>query len=100
MSAKDYRFMRKEKDPIIDLMRTEAQRLGPLSMKTGAKKGEGVIGSLAEESGVSETTIRNWFFGDTRCPMRLTTRFVLEAMGISTRYVREDGTIIKHRAGI
>lgn len=90
--ARDYRFMRKEKDPIIDLMRTEAQRLGKL---VNAKKGEGVIGNLAAESGVSDSCIRAWFFGTTRCPQAITTRFVMEAMGIERIYKRSDGTIIK-----
>lgn len=90
--ARDYRFMRKEKDPIIDLMRTEAQRLGKL---VNAKKGEGVIGRLAAESGVSDSCIRAWFFGSTRCPQAITTRFVLEALGIKRTYHRADGTEIR-----
>lgn len=90
--AKDYRFMRKEKDPIIGLMMTEAQRLGKL---TSGKKGEGVIGRLAAESGVSDSCIRAWFLGDTRCPQAITTRFVMEALGIQRIYKRSDGTLIK-----
>lgn len=85
MAKQDYRFI--DKDPIIDMIRTEAQRHGPL-------KG-GQIERLAEESGVSSGTIRNWFFGETKRPQSLSTRFVLEALGVTIKYVREDGSTIR-----
>lgn len=95
--ARDYRHI--TKDPIIDLIRTEAQREG--FIKGGAHKiDDGQkrnIGVLAKDSGVSDSTIRNWFFGKTKRPQSLSTRFVLEALGVSIRYFRANGTQIKRK---
>jgi transcriptional regulator with XRE-family HTH domain len=88
MSRDDYRFI--DKDPVIDVIRTEAQRYGNL--------GHDQLSKLAYESGVSISTLHNWFNGDTRRPQSLSTRFVLEALGVSIKYVREDGTSIRQPA--
>lgn len=85
--ARDYRFLLTEKDPIIDLLRTEVQT------EFGSLKHE-VLAKISYESGVSEGTLREWFFGSTRYPRRLTTRFVMEAIGITIQYIRRDGTQI------
>lgn len=86
MSNNDYRFI--DKDPVIDVIRTEAQRYGNLGHEQLAK--------LSLESGVSVSTIHNWFFGETRRPQSLSTRFVLEALGVSIQYVRDaDGRNIR-----
>lgn len=98
MAAKrDYRQV--TKDPIIDLIRGEAQREG--FVKGGAyKKIEDEnekrnISVLARDAGVSDTTLRNWFGGQTRRPQGFTSRLVLEALGVTTRFQRRDGTFIK-----
>lgn len=80
----DYRFI--DKDPIIDVIRTAIQA-------TGAK-----IRQLSNNSGVAEITIRNWLEGDTRRPQRLTSEFVLRALGVETTYVWQDsGTQLGNR---
>ena len=84
-SKSDYRFI--EKDPIIDVIRTEAQRGGDLKQKHLEK--------IAYDSGVSVSTLRHWFFGNTQRPQRLSTRFVLDAIGVRVRYYRRDGSQIK-----
>lgn len=80
MSNNDYRFI--DKDPVIDVIRTEAQRYGNLSRQQLAK--------LGLKSGVSVSTLDNWFNGDTRRPQSLSTRFVLEALGVKIIYRRES----------
>lgn len=73
---------------MIDLSRSEAQRMyGNL--------GPEAIERIADESGVSVQTLRNWFFGDTRFPRNLTMRFVLEALDCKVQVVRGDGTIVR-----
>lgn len=81
----DYRFI--NKDPIIDVIRTAMQRKGNL--------GPEQIRRTAHGAGVHPGTIDNWLNGDTRRPMNLTTRFVLEALGVSIRYVDDSGIAIK-----
>lgn len=81
----DYRFI--DKDPVIDVIRTEAARYGNLGLQQLQK--------LSYESGVSVSTLRNWFEGATRKPLSISTRFVLEALGVKINYVREDGTTIR-----
>lgn len=87
--ADDYRFMREEKDSVIDLIRTEAQRVG------GQNLPPEFLDKLAYESGISVSTLKSWFFGDTRHPQHLTVKFVL--MALDCRYVvqRKDGTEVK-----
>lgn len=91
MAKRDYRHLLKEKDPIIDLMRTEAQRQG-----TKGDLSKGQIMALSRRSGVSDGAIRNWFFGDTLRPQSLSSRFVMAALGIDVRYYRSDGIEIGH----
>lgn len=85
MANNDYRFI--EKDPVIDVIRTEAQRYGNL--------GPEQLNKLAYDAGISPTTLRNWFSGDTKRPLSLTTRFVLEALDVKIQYVRGNGTTIR-----
>lgn len=88
MSKNDYRFV--DKDPVIDVIRSELQRFGNLTHAQLAK--------VSYESGVSISTIKGWLFGDTRRPWSLSTRFVLEAIGVKISYVREDGTNVRQPA--
>jgi hypothetical protein len=81
----DYRFI--DKDPVIDVIRTEAQRYGNLSHRQ--------LSQIAMDSGVSVSTLQNWFNGDTRRPQSLSTRFVLQALNVHIEYVRDDGTSIR-----
>src|SRR5215472_5903023 len=85
MSKDDYRFI--DKDPVIDVIRTEMQRFGTLNHNQ--------IARIAYGSGVSPSTIHNWLFGDVRRPQSLSTRFVLQELGVQIKYVREDGTTIR-----
>lgn len=85
MSTSDYRFI--TKDPIIDVIRTAMQRKGNL--------GPEQINRVAYEAGVHPGTIHNWLNGDTRRPMSITTRFVLEALGVSIRYIDDSDKPIK-----
>lgn len=84
--AQDYRFI--DKDPVIDVIRTEVQRQGNMS--------KGQLQRLSLDSGVSVQTLHNWFNGDTRRPLSLSTRFVLEALNVKVMYQRgEDQTFIR-----
>jgi len=53
------------------------------------------ITKLSYESGVSYGAIHEWLFGETRRPQSLSTRFVLQALGVSIKYERDDGTTIR-----
>lgn len=83
--ADDYRFI--DKDPIIDVIRTAMQRKGNLNPEQ--------INRVAYEAGIHPGTLHNWLNGDTRRPLSLTTRFVLEALGVSIKYIDEDDKPIK-----
>jgi len=85
MAKNDYRFI--DKDPVIDVIRSEMQRYGNLS--------HAQLQKVSYESGVSVSTIHSWLFGETRRPWSLSPRFVLEALGVQVKYVREDGTSIR-----
>lgn len=85
--ALDYR--RIDKDPIIDIIRSEAQH------NYGHNLSPEALGKISDKSGVSTQTLRNWFFGETQRPQNLTTRFVLEALDCKVQVVRSDGTVIK-----
>lgn len=65
-----YNFI--DKDPIIDQTRTVLQST------LGAEK---FIGRAARLSGVSNSTLRNWFEGDTRRPQYATVAAVLSSVG-------------------
>ena len=81
MSKNDYRFV--DKDPVIDVIRTAFQRKGNLSHEQILK--------VSYESGVSASAISGWLFGDVRRPWSLSTRFVLEALGVAIQYQFDDG---------
>jgi hypothetical protein len=86
--GRDYRFAVHEKDSIIDVIRTEIQlshgRITPA-----------ILRQISYDSGVTIHTLNEWLFGATRFPRALTTRFVLDAIGITIRYIRSDGSEIK-----
>lgn len=62
-------YMFQDKDPIIDMMRTLADDSSrPYS-------------DISNESGVSKTTLYNWFHGKTRRPQFCTIAAVAGALG-------------------
>ncbi len=65
-------YMFREKDPIIDALRTA------VSDSTLTNRG------VQEQSGVSATTIHNWFHGKTRRPQFATVAAVARACGKTT----------------
>lgn len=69
-------YMFKEKDPVIDRIRTivedEAIKQSNLSLI----------------SGVSSTTLHNWFEGETRRPQYATVAAVTTALGYVTEFVK------------
>jgi hypothetical protein len=85
MSKTDYRFI--NKDPIIDIIRTAMQRRGNASPEQ--------INRIAFDAGIHPGTLHNWLDGDTRRPLSITTRFVLEALGVTVRYIDQDDKPIK-----
>jgi hypothetical protein len=87
----DYRFLREHKNPVIDLLRTEAQRGGNL--------GPEHLERIADKAGCSVHTLKAWWFGDTRQPHHLTVRFVAEALGCKLQIVRSDGTEVRGPRG-
>jgi transcriptional regulator with XRE-family HTH domain len=84
MSKNDYRFV--DKDPVVDVVRAAFARKGNLSHTQ--------IQKVAYDSGVSASAINGWLFGDVRRPWSLSTRFVLEALGVEIGYTFDDGTMM------
>jgi transcriptional regulator with XRE-family HTH domain len=80
----DYRFV--DKDPVVDVVRAAFARKGNLSHSQ--------IQKVAYDSGVSASAISGWLFGDVRRPWSLSTRFVLEALGVEILYKYDDGDTI------
>ena len=70
-----YRF--KDKDPVIDVVRTCVQIFATLQGISFAK----AIKALSKSSGVSESAMWNWFSGDTRMPRFATVVAVVHATG-------------------
>jgi transcriptional regulator with XRE-family HTH domain len=71
-----YRFI--EKDPVIDRVRTIVQDEGLYKNLT----------AVHEISGVSATTLHNWFHGDTRRPQHSTIAAVLSSLGYEEQFVK------------
>jgi hypothetical protein len=79
------------KDPMIDVIRTEAQRaFGTDNLH------EQELKEMSKKAGsVTTGTLRNWFFGTTRRPHGFNMRMALESIGVKTRLYRADGTEIR-----
>lgn len=71
---KSYSF--KDKDPVIDELRT-------LVKDSGASYKD-----IHEESGVSATTLSNWFQGETRRPQYATIMAVARSLGYDYKLVK------------
>jgi len=74
---KSYNFT--NKDPIIDKMR-------------GFTKGFS-YSEIAEKSGVSHTTLHNWFEGKTQRPQYATVMAVAHACGFKVVFVKRGGKV-------
>jgi|SRR5262245_1003808 len=72
---KSYSF--KEKDPVIDKMR------GPI------KQSELSYAEISAKSGVSASTIYNWFEGKTRRPQYATVVAVMRVLGYKEMFVKK-----------
>ena len=70
-----YNFV--DKDPVIDRTRTLVKREG-LS-----------YGEISKLSGVSVTTMRNWFEGQTKRPQYCTVMAVVSALGYKQEFVKK-----------
>lgn len=66
-------YLFKDKDPVIDLLRTVVK-------DTGIEFSE-----IAERSGVSHQTIARWFYGDTKRPQHASVAAVARALGYDFR---------------
>jgi len=66
----------RDKDPVIDRVRTIVQR-----ERLGNR-------DVARLSGVSATTLRNWFEGETKRPQFATIAAVVGALGYRQKFVR------------
>ena len=74
---KSYNFV--DKDPVIDKVR-------------GMVKAEGLkYSEISALSGVSHTTMHNWFEGTTKRPQYATVMAVVHALGYRTTFVRKNG---------
>ena len=69
-----YRF--KHKDPIIDVVRTVVHDSGLTYVQ------------IANKSGVTTNTLRNWFFGGTKRPQHATIAAVVHACGYTITIAR------------
>src|SRR5512146_672134 len=69
-----------DKDPVIDVVRTVMQT-------TKARPA-----TVARDSGVSPTTLRNWFHGATRRPQFATVAAVANALGKPIRFGAQEVT--------
>ena len=68
-----------EKDPAIDEARTIVQDVGLFKN----------LKVLSEISGVSQSTYRNWWHGDTRRPTNAALMATITACGYQRKWVRE-----------
>lgn len=71
-------YLFKDKDPVIDILRTLIVDNARHENETLTK----IIARVAEESGtVSYSTLRGWFFGDTKRPQHATIEAVARFYG-------------------
>jgi len=71
-----YHFRPKEKDPVID------------QMHTFMDDHDYSIGDVSNRSGLSATTLYNWFDGPTRCPQHRTVAAFYRAIGYEMALVK------------
>jgi len=78
---RSYNFI--DKDPVIDVVRTLVEDAGESYQKVN------------EMSGVSTTTLYNWFNGQTRRPQYCTIMAIVNALGGSVAILDNQGSVIK-----
>jgi hypothetical protein len=78
MADTGYRFI--DKDPAVDVAR--------FAMEQAGFKGRGRFAHVAEEAGVSASTVRNLDLGKTRKPQHATFRAIMQACGFVERWVK------------
>jgi hypothetical protein len=83
-----YRWLAKEKNPVIDKVRTIVQDEGLYKDMT----------ALHEISGVSVGALNGWFFGDTRNPQHATIAAVLTSMGYEEQFVKQKDIDVEKEA--
>jgi hypothetical protein len=74
-----YRWLAKEKNPVIDKVRTIVQDEGLFTK----------LGIVHEISGVATTTLNNWFHGETINPQHGTIMAVLSSLGYEEQFVKQ-----------
>jgi hypothetical protein len=74
-----YRWLKTEKNPVIDKVRTVVQDEGLYKNMT----------ALHEISGVSVGALNGWFFGDTINPQHGTIMAVLTSLGYEEQFVKQ-----------
>jgi hypothetical protein len=89
----EYHAFGDRRDPILDLLKSEAQI--EFNGHVGGRISKAQLAKLSLDSGVGVATLRNWFYGDTKRPRSLSTHFVAQALGITTKRFRRDGSEIK-----
>jgi hypothetical protein len=67
-----------DKNPVIDKVRTLVQDEGLMTD----------LGAMHEISGVATTTLRNWFFGDTRNPNHSTVAAIVTSLGYEEQFIK------------
>ncbi len=76
---KSYNFV--DKDPVVDKMRGPVRSSG-LS-----------YGQISEKSGVSASTIYNWFEGNTKRPQYATVIAVMRVLGYKEMFVKKGAKV-------
>jgi hypothetical protein len=74
-----YEFV--EKNPVIDKLRTLAQKRGLFNK----------LGIIEELSSVKRATLKGWWHGETKRPQHHTAMAVVHALGFREEFVEEDG---------
>jgi hypothetical protein len=82
-------YLFKNKDPVIDVLRSALQ----LEADTQGIKFGKAMGWASKQSGVTYQTLHNWFFGPTRCPKYCCVAAVANALRASWQIgVRKPNT--------
>jgi hypothetical protein len=79
-----------DKNPVIDKVRTIIQDEGLIQK----------LGIVHEVSGVSTSTLDNWFNGKTRSPQHATIAAVITSLGYQEEFVKKKEIDIEKERGI
>lgn len=81
-------YMFKDKDPMIDKLRTVCQ--GAFPGRKGLDRSKISYAMISRESGVSDTCLHNWFEGETRRPQFASMCAVARACGYDLALVERE----------